>query len=167
MLNFGPSSLFFTSDNIDSGGEEIYGVEKEWNNKWIKCLLKAHVLNKCQLLLSLIVWNMYLCFPARFLTLLNFCAMTLLYGPNWLFINNNLQSFVLICSTRRVKCLKRMSLLNLVLPHAFLISCPVERKSFVLWQEPTPCKQGLRLTFRQINWTECKKGKRNSAKFNF
>ena len=29
MLNFGPSSLFFlTSDNIDSGGEGIYGVQK-------------------------------------------------------------------------------------------------------------------------------------------
>ena len=26
MLNFGPSSLFFTSDNIDSGGRGIYGV---------------------------------------------------------------------------------------------------------------------------------------------
>ena len=26
MLNFGPSSLFFTSDNIDSGGEGIYGI---------------------------------------------------------------------------------------------------------------------------------------------
>ena len=26
MLNFGPSSLFFPSDNIDSGGEGIYGV---------------------------------------------------------------------------------------------------------------------------------------------
>ena len=26
MLYFGPSSLSFTSDNIDSGGEGIYGV---------------------------------------------------------------------------------------------------------------------------------------------
>ena len=75
---------------------------------------------------------MYLCFPARFLTLLNFCAMTLLYGPNCLFINNNLKSFVLICSIRRVKCTKRMLLLNLVLPRAFLMPCRVERKSFVL-----------------------------------
>ena len=47
MLYFGPSSLSFTSDNIDSGGEGIYGVWKEWNNKWIKCLIKAPVLNKC------------------------------------------------------------------------------------------------------------------------
>ena len=47
MLNFGPSSLFFTSDNIDSWGEGIYGVYKEWSNKWIKRLLKAPVLNKC------------------------------------------------------------------------------------------------------------------------
>ena len=67
------------------------------------------------------VWNMYLCFPARFWTLLNFCAMTLLYGPNCLFINNNLKSLVLICSICRVKCTKRMSLLNLV-------PCRVERK---------------------------------------
>ena len=29
MLNFGPSSLFFTSDNIDLGGEGIYGFLKE------------------------------------------------------------------------------------------------------------------------------------------
>ena len=57
---------------------------------------------------------MYLCFPARFLTLLNFCAMTLLCGPNCFFINH--LSFVLICSIRRVKCTKCMSLLNLVLP---------------------------------------------------
>ena len=47
----------------------------------------------CQLLFSLIVWNMYLCFPARFLTLL------LCYGPNCLFTNNHLYIFVLICST--------------------------------------------------------------------
>ena len=47
MLNFRPSSLFFTPDNIDSGGEGIYGVYKEWSNKWIKRLLKAPVLNKC------------------------------------------------------------------------------------------------------------------------
>ena len=41
----------------------------------------------CQLLLSLIVWNMYLRFPATFLTLLNFCARPLLYGLNCLFLN--------------------------------------------------------------------------------
>ena len=29
------------------GGEGIYGVWKEWYNKWIKCLIKAPVLNKC------------------------------------------------------------------------------------------------------------------------
>ena len=33
MLYFGPSSLSFTSDNSDSGGEGIYGVKKEWNDK--------------------------------------------------------------------------------------------------------------------------------------
>ena len=38
---------FFTSDNIDLGGEGIYGVWKEWSNKWIKCLIKEPVLNKC------------------------------------------------------------------------------------------------------------------------
>ena len=78
----------------------------------------------CQLLLSLIVWNMYLCFLARFLTPLNFCAMTLLYGPNCLFINNNLWSFVLIFSIRRVTCTKCMSLLK------------VARYSFSGWIPP-------------------------------
>ena len=44
------------------------------------------------------------------------------------FRNKNLQSFVLICSIRRVKCTKRMSLFNLVLPRAFLIPCGVREE---------------------------------------
>ena len=46
-VEFWTLKSFFTSDNIDSGGEGIYGVYKEWSNKWIKRLLKAPVLNKC------------------------------------------------------------------------------------------------------------------------
>ena len=58
-----PQVVFFTSDNIDSGGEGIYGVYKEWSNKWIKRKVKStHFKQVCQLLLSLIVawqnsWN--------------------------------------------------------------------------------------------------------------
>ena len=71
-------------------------------------------------------------FSGSILDAAEFLCDDLLYGPNCLFINNNLKSLVLICSIRRVKCTKRMSLLNLVLPRAFLIPCRVERKSFVL-----------------------------------
>ena len=46
-VEFWTLKSFFTSDNIDSGGRGIYGVLKEWNDKWMKCLLKAPVLNKC------------------------------------------------------------------------------------------------------------------------
>ena len=59
-LYFGPSSLSFTSDNIDSGGERIYGLEKEWKDKWTWNELEmfdksTRFKEVCQLLLSPIV----------------------------------------------------------------------------------------------------------------
>ena len=45
---FRPSSLSFTSDNIDSGVGRFYNdIKKEWNNELKKLLIKAPILNKC------------------------------------------------------------------------------------------------------------------------
>ena len=50
-----------------------------------------------------------------------------------LFMNKDLQIFVLICSSLCIiKCMKRVSLLILVLLRAPLTCCGVEERSFVL-----------------------------------
>lgn len=50
-----------------------------------------------------------------------------------LFMNKDLQIFVLICSSLcTIKCMKRVSLLILVLLRASLTCCGVEERSFVL-----------------------------------
>ena len=45
MLNFGPSSLFFTSDNIDSGGGGGGGVGG-WGVRGFTAFIKNEVINE-------------------------------------------------------------------------------------------------------------------------
>ena len=71
--------------------KSFFYFRKHWFGGWREMFNKSTLFNKCvnyfRPWLSEI-W--YLCFPARFLMLLNFGAMKLLYGPNCLFINSNL-----------------------------------------------------------------------------
>ena len=62
------------------------------------------------------VFSGYIFDVAKFL-----CDDVTLRAKLFVYKTKNLLSFVLICSIRRVKCTKRMSLLNLVLPRTFLI----------------------------------------------
>ena len=61
-------SVFYFSHHWFGGGGELRHLKRMrtyMNQMFVKSTLFKQV---CQLLLSLIVWNMYLCFPARFLT---------------------------------------------------------------------------------------------------